>query len=351
MAIYHLSAQVISRKAGRSATAAAAYRAGEKIEDRRTGETFDYTRKGGVYGASILVPAGAPAWATDRAELWNQVELAEIRKDAQVCREIDVALPVELDDEQRVDALRAFVQEQFVDQGMIADVAFHDFDSRNPHAHIMLTMRDVGPEGFGKKNRSWNQRELIPHWRKAWENHANAALARAGVDSRIDHRSYEAQGLNCEPTQHMGPAVAAMERRKPGSTRIGQENIARLFRNEDQEHEQILIEVEEFYVEQLEIEESQVIVEIAKTEAAASRAQRALDRLQEVVPDMIRRTLGFMKEHGLEPPESVQKRLVERGYMEPPENPEKPPMTALEREFQQRQQRDDLEDDYQGPSM
>jgi len=316
VAIYHLSAQVISRKAGRSATAAAAYRAGEKIEDRRTGETFDYTRKGGVYGSGILAPAGAPSWATDRAELWNQVELAEIRKDAQVCREIDVALPVELDEAQRVQAVQAFVQSQFVDHGMIADVAFHDFDSHNPHAHIMLTMRDIGADGFGKKNRSWNQRELVTHWRKAWENHANAALARAGVDSRIDHRSYEAQGLNWEPTQHMGPAVAAMERRKPHSTRVGRENREIEERNLVRDLMTQDIDEDQIYVGRLETELKHVEIEVE-----ILRRNIALEALRERVQPVIERTLGFVREHSIPMPDDLEADLVARGFIDAPSLP------------------------------
>jgi ATP-dependent exoDNAse (exonuclease V) alpha subunit len=269
VAIYHLSAQVISRKAGRSSTAASAYRAGEKIEDRRTGEIFDFTRKGGVYGSGILAPTGAPTWATDRGELWNRVEQVEIRKDAQVCREIDIALPVELGPEQRVETVRDFVQSQFVDHGMIADVAFHDFDSHNPHAHIMLTMREIGLEGFGKKIRDWNRRELVTKWREAWAKYANGALALAGTEDRIDHRSYEAQGLDWEPAQHMGPAVAGMERRKPSSTRIGRENKEREERNlvremmaQDTEEDQIYINWAEVLLDDFALELKRLEIEI-----------------------------------------------------------------------------------------
>lgn len=349
MAIYHLSAQVISRKAGRSSTAAAAYRAGEKIEDRRTGETFDYTRKGGVYGAGILAPAGAPSWATDRAELWNQVELAEIRKDAQVCREIDVALPVELDAVQRVEAVQAFVQSQFVDQGMIADVAFHDFDSHNPHAHIMLTMRDVGPEGFGKKNRDWNQRELVTQWRQAWSDHANAALELAGVDDRIDHRSYEAQGLDWEPAEHMGPAVAAMERRKPRSTRVGRENEEREERNLVRDLMAQDIEEEQIYVDRLETELEHVEIEIE-----VKRRSIALEALRERIQPLLRRTLAFVQEHGIKLPENVLKALEDREYIKAQEKPQETsqkPLTGLEREFQERQDDKDDFDGPQGPEM
>lgn len=166
MAIYHFSAQTINRSAGRSATAAAAYRAGEQITDERQGLEHDYTNKGGVLHTEIMTPPNAPAWASDRASLWNAVECAEKRKDAQVAREIVVALPHELNEVQRIELLRGFVKEHFIDLGMIADVAFHapdkKGDMRNFHAHVMLTMRDISPDGFSdKKNRTWNDKELL----------------------------------------------------------------------------------------------------------------------------------------------------------------------------------------------
>lgn len=362
MASNTCSIKPVKRSAGRSATAAAAYRAGAEIVDQRTGEVHDYTRKGGVVSAEIVAPDHAPAWAHDRGALWNAAEAAENRKNSQVAREFLIGLPHELDADQRQELAREFAQSLVDRYGFAVDVCIHapdkGGDQRNHHAHILATTRRMEPDGLGKKTRELDDKTTGPletRWvRQQFEDLTNDHLERAGLDERIDMRSYKDQGLDLEPTQHMGPAATAMERREPGSTRIGQENIARLFRNEDQEHEQILVEVEEFYVEQLEIEQSRLIVEIAKTEAAASRARQALERLQEVVPDMIRRTLGFMKEHGIEPPESVQKRLVERGYMEPPENPEKPPMTELERAFQQSQQQRDEhehEDEHQGPSM
>jgi len=230
--MYHFSAQVISRKSGRSATAAAAYRAGEEVTDHRTGEVHDYSRKGGVVGASILAPADAPAWVFDREQLWNQVEAKERRKDAQLCREIDAALPVELDEHQRIEAVRQFVEAEMVSRGMVADVAFHDFDSGNPHCHIMLSMRHLEPEGFGAKNRDWNDRSVLNGWREKWAEHMNKALELAGEEKRIDHRSYADQGLDYEPTWHMGPAVAAMERRSPGSTAVGRMNQEIEARNE-----------------------------------------------------------------------------------------------------------------------
>lgn len=212
MAIYHFSAQVISRSQGRSAVAAAAYRAGERLEDERYGHTHDYTKKN-VSERAIAAPENAPAWAKDRQQLWNAVEAAEKRKDAQLCREINVALPRELTAVQQRELLSTFVFTQFVSRGMIADVAIHRDNAENPHAHIMLTMREITPEGFGKKVRDWNDKELLETWRAEWANDANRALERAGHSDRIDHRSLEAQGSERLPTVHEGPHVRKMEQR------------------------------------------------------------------------------------------------------------------------------------------
>ena len=197
MAIYHFDASVISRSKGRSATAASAYRAAERVVDRRTGEVHDYTRKHGVEHTEILAPAHAPDWARDRSALWNAVEQIERRKDAQVSREVRVALPSELSVEQNRDLVRGFVQEQFVARGMVADIALHapgrEGDQRNHHAHIMLTTREIGPEGFGAKNRDWNAKELLVDWRSSWAEHVNRTLERCSVYERVDHRTLEAQ--------------------------------------------------------------------------------------------------------------------------------------------------------------
>ena len=188
---------MISRSQGRSATAAIAYRAAERIEDHRTGLTFDYAGRSGVDHTEILAPDHAPDWAYDRSELWNQVERAETRKNSQVAREVRVALPAELTHAQRVELVRDFAQEQFVDRGMVADIALHapgrDGDDRNHHAHILLTTREIGAEGFTTKNRDWNKVDLLEHWREAWALGSNHALERAGLEERIDHRTLEAQ--------------------------------------------------------------------------------------------------------------------------------------------------------------
>jgi hypothetical protein len=206
MAIYHFDASVISRSKGRSATAAAAYRTAEVINDHRTGEMHDYSRKGGVLHTEIIAPDNAPAWVHDRSALWNAVENIERRKDAQVAREVRVALPSELTTEQNADLVRAFVQEQFVARGMIADVALHapgrEGDQRNHHAHIMLTTREVGPEGFGAKERDWNAKDLLVDWRGSWAEHVNDTLERCDIHERVDHRTLAAQRADALSLAH-----------------------------------------------------------------------------------------------------------------------------------------------------
>lgn len=228
MAIYRFSAQVIGRSSGRSATAAAAYRAGVEIVDVRTGELHDYTRRSGVDAAFIVAPESAPPWALDRASLWNAVEAAEKRKDAQLAREVQLALPHELTPAQREALVREFVQAQFVDRGMVADVALHapgKGDDRNHHAHVMLTMRTLGPEGFGGKAREWNDKAVLEGWRVEWEQAANRALERAGIEARIDHRSLIEQGITDRlPVPELSREAYAFERA------TGQASAPRLLR-------------------------------------------------------------------------------------------------------------------------
>lgn len=210
MAIFHLHVKVISRSKGKSITAAAAYRSGQRIEDNRTGIISDYSRKKGVYSSEILLPETAPSWMGDRCLLWNAVERVEKRKDAQLAREIDVALPIELNHKEKRELLRGFVQRELVSQGMVADLAFHDFDSHNPHAHILLTTRRIEGDGFGKKERSWNNRHFLVKLRQSWQDHANLALKIAGREEQIDCRTLAAQGSRYIPQIHLGPAVAAL---------------------------------------------------------------------------------------------------------------------------------------------
>ncbi|WP_245450638.1 MobQ family relaxase [Neorhizobium sp. SOG26] len=202
IAIYRFSAQIISRSAGRSATAAAAYRAGVLIEDRRTGQVHDYDRRSGVVHAEIMAPEATPAWMMDRTALWNAVEIAEKRRDAQLSREVQLALPHELDAAQRLSLVRDYVRQAFVVRGMIADIAIHaphrQGDDRNHHVHVMLTMREITADGFGKKDRTWNDTSLIEHWRETWQEAVNHALERVGHATRVDHRSLEEQRLDAQ---------------------------------------------------------------------------------------------------------------------------------------------------------
>lgn len=165
--------------------------------DERTGAVHDYTRKSDIQHSEIMAPEGAPDWSLDRPALWNAVESAERRKDAQVAREVQLALPRELDSDAQVALVRTFVRDEFVALGMVADFSLHDHVARDggeqPHAHVMLTMRSIDGEGFGLKVREWNSDELLVHWREQWAQRANAQLAEAGVDARIDHRSLAAQ--------------------------------------------------------------------------------------------------------------------------------------------------------------
>ncbi len=210
MAIYHLSAKVISRGKGKSATAAAAYRAGEKIADKRTGLTFDYSQRKGVYATEIIAPDHAPDWVGTRSQLWNSVELFETRRNSRLAREFDIALPVELSHDDKRELVRNFVKEQLVSRSLVADLAFHDMNSHNPHVHIMLTTRRIEAKGFGAKERDLDKKDFLLKLRESWSEIANRALERAGHSEKIDHRTLEEQGINRIPQIHLGADVAAM---------------------------------------------------------------------------------------------------------------------------------------------
>ena len=232
MAIYHLSAKVISRADGRSAVAAAAYRAASELHDDRLGRTHDFTNKAGVVHSEILLPEGAPARLSDRATLWNEVEASEKRKDAQLAREIEIALPRELSRAEAIRLARDFVAERFAARGMIADLNVHWSRTADgelqPHAHVMLTMREVGPVGFGPKVREWNRTELLQEWRGRWAELANERLAECGHDLRIDHRSHAEQGIGFEPQNKIGPAGARRQARGEDAERAAEhEGISR----------------------------------------------------------------------------------------------------------------------------
>ena len=241
IAIFHCPVKIIQRSKGRSAVAAAAYRSGEKLTNEWDGEIHDYTHKGGIVHREIMLPAHAPPNFADRSTLWNSVEKIEKSSDAQLAREIEVALPVELSPAAQLALIRAYVRDNFVAAGMCADFAIHDKGTGNPHAHIMLTMRPIRDDGkWGAKCRKvydldsqgqripdgkggwkshredttdWNNRGNAEKWRAAWAACVNQALEAAGRPERVDHRSYKRQGIEKIPTIHIGPAASQMERR------------------------------------------------------------------------------------------------------------------------------------------
>jgi len=314
MASSTCSIKPVKRSVGRSATAAAAYRAGAKIEDQRTGEVHDYTRKSGVVSATVLAPADAPAWAHDRDALWNAAEASENRRNSQVAREFLVGLPHELDDDQRQALAQDFAQRLVDRYGFAADVCIHrpdtDGDQRNHHAHILATTRRMGPDGLTEKTRELDDRITGPlevRWvRQCFQDVTNDHLERASVDNVIDIRSYRAQGIDREAGQHMGPAVAAMERRKPLSTRVGVENQQREIRNEEREHDEILVEVDEYYFEQLEVDQQLIKIEIAKTSAEVSRVAAVQEAAQEDQEDQAAEAEAIQTATALQEPEPAQ---------------------------------------------
>ncbi|WP_272800814.1 Ti-type conjugative transfer relaxase TraA [Sphingobium sp. AntQ-1] len=214
MAIYHFSAKVISRASGSSAVASAAYRSASELHDERLGRDHDFSNKAGVVHSEVMLPEGAPERLNDRATLWNEVEAGEKRKDAQLAREVEFSIPREMSQSQGVSLARDFVEKQFVERGMVADLNVHwdigkDGEPK-PHAHVMLSMREVGPEGFGQKVREWNSTQLLQGWREAWADHVNERLASLDIDARIDHRTLDAQGIALEPQHKIGPAASRM---------------------------------------------------------------------------------------------------------------------------------------------
>lgn len=222
--LYHIHAKVLSRSAGHSAVAAAAYRSASRLWDERAHEWRDYDRRGdSVREAHVELPDGAPERFRDRETLWNEVERCEKRRDAQLCREVEFALPRELGRDAQRELARAYVREQFVERGMAADWAIHEGRGENPHCHVMLAMREMTPGGFSaKKNREWNSRDLVDEWRQAYERDQNRALEREYERQRtpehereyVDRRSYEERGMDREPQLHMGKDARHAERRE-----------------------------------------------------------------------------------------------------------------------------------------
>ena len=244
IALYHFHVTQIKRSAGQSAVAAAAYRSGEKLHSEYYGEDSDYTRKGGVICSEILLPSHAPPSLSDRETLWNAVEKVERGKKAQLAYSFDIALQNEFSMRENIELARQFLLQNFVSRGMIVDFAVHSPDKenggiQNPHFHVMCPIRPVEPDGkWDNKQRreyvldedgnrirdetgnyvfnavpitDWGSPETLEAWRQAWAELCNAKFAEKGLDCRIDHRSFERQGVEQIPTQHEGPTVRAME--------------------------------------------------------------------------------------------------------------------------------------------
>ena len=251
MASYHLSVKTIKRSAGRSATAAAAYRVGERIECQREGRIHDYTRKQGIKETFILTPKDAPDWATDRSRLWNEVEASETRRNSVTAREWELALPSEISAEDRSQITRDFAQELVSRYGVAVDVAIHaphrEGDQRNHHAHVLTSTRKLEAGGFTAKTRVLDSAKTggveIEQMRGVWADLQNRALERAGETERVDHRSLEAQRdaalergdqlsaeeLDRDPELKLGPAANSMERRAKDrkSTRLNSSHPSR----------------------------------------------------------------------------------------------------------------------------
>jgi len=224
LAIYHCSIKIISRGKGKSAVAAAAYRAAENITSEYDGRVNDYTKKTGVVHTGILLPENTPIEYENRAVLWNAVEMSERYKTAQLAREIEVALPRELTREQNFLLVQNYVKHNFVDNGMCVDICIHDKNDGNPHAHILLTMRPIEIDGsWGAKSKTvdgkkvptvdWSDRERAEEWRESWASFVNSELAKLNIDERVDHRSFKRQGKDEIPTIHLGAAAHQMEKR------------------------------------------------------------------------------------------------------------------------------------------
>ena len=241
MAIYHLCIKIISRGKGKSAVAASAYRSGEKIKNEYDGIIHDFTRKGGIAHTEILLPQNAPQEFLERGTLWNSVEKIEKSKNSQLAREIEVALPKELDREKQINLVREYVKENFVKVGMCADIALHDKNDGNPHCHILLTMRPLNEDTtWGAKSKKeyildengekvklkngnyktrkidtvdWNEQEKAEEWRKAWADITNKYLEENSIKEKVDHRSYQRQGIEQIPTVHLGVSASQIEKK------------------------------------------------------------------------------------------------------------------------------------------
>ncbi|MEW9299219.1 MobQ family relaxase [Acetobacter oryzifermentans] len=248
MAIFHLSVKTVSRSTGRSAVAAAAYRTGDTLTNERDGRQHDYANRTGVDDSFIIAPTGCE-WAHNRSALWNAAEQTEKRSNSVTAREYVLALPAELDAKDRADLARSFASAVVERYGVAADVALHapsaGGDDRNYHAHILTTTREVEPDGLGKKTRILDAAKTggpeIESLRELWAMQCNEALERHQKPARIDHRSYERQGVDEMPTMHLGPTSTTMERKhKAEQERKGEPYKPQTFKAQENERRRTL---------------------------------------------------------------------------------------------------------------
>jgi len=314
LAIYHCSIKIIGRSTGRSATSAAAYRAGVKIYDEELGESFDYSKKRGVAFSEVLLCDDAPKEFINREKLWNSVQAIEIQKNAQLCREIEVSLPVELSREDQIRLVREYVKQNFTCSGMCADWALHDKGDGNPHAHILLTVRplksngewgskrkdsyalddqgnkipvidpNTGKQKIGSRGRKmwerisvpstdWNDQSRAEEWRKGWADVCNKYLQGR---ARVDHRSYARQGKKQLPTMHEGYVARKIAKRGKKSTIIEYNADVRRTNDYSQATEQDLQAVE------AELKQLNADLEKLKSEQKGQKKNELNERIRQL---------------------------------------------------------------------
>jgi len=290
MAIYSCRVQTISRSKGRSATAAAAYRSGTSIEDIRTGEIHNYTNRRGVETTGIVLPSNAPSELYERDTLWNEAEAAETRKNSTVAREVLVAVPHELDQESREELIEGYAKHLSDRYQTGVDYAIHEpdteGDNRNYHAHILMTTRRIDEQGFGAKTRELDEiggenprgKLEVNNIRQTWEEHANKSLERSGKDERIDSRSLKDQGVDREPTVHIGPSGNALDRRDEFSERA---ELNKQIRESNKERSQALRELKQLHKEKREL--SNELSDLYKERKEANRDLKKTERLKPAV--------------------------------------------------------------------
>jgi ATP-dependent exoDNAse (exonuclease V) alpha subunit len=287
-----------------------------------------------VAHAEIMAPAGAPPWTQDREALWNRVEAAERRWDSQLARAIEVGLPVELSHEQGVELMRDYLAHEFVGHGMIADFSIRRSDPRNPHAHVLLTLRPVTESGFGPKARHWNRKSNLLEWRTAWAERTNRHLARAGHEVRIDHRTLEAQQIELTPVRRIGLGrPPPMQERLP---RHWQERIAERQRIAEQNGETMLedptVAVRAFALQRAAFTRQELAQFLEPRTGSAAQLEQLLQAIMnsgEVLPlDSSTEGQGrFTSRHLLEARKSLAKRATamamrrSRGTASPPASP------------------------------